>query len=344
MAVFEQHLSGEQNLQEFAAICPMPTQIDGKPGRPTTISDNEIYARREEFLIAFEGLWGEIGWQLKRCKNETGVRSALAPLKKIAFAERLSRVFFASPFPRASFELLRKTRTDLNDVLQRYRETELLVEGINNRLARAEHALSECSVKGRHLIRRERDEIAQEAVTGKQKLQTLNESQMNLRRRLSRLEGAFARQELLRFCKSGRYEITPLTLANAVAGLPDIGWRRSMQRCKDQKSNSGERLEYQIFKAIRYLTTKAKKKSADVLIREFHEILPRLPSRYRPARDELGKQWLFLKRALRRAHKVRVHPGALPFEISKHYFQQIRTRSQEDRILAELAELKFSKR
>lgn len=321
----------------------MPKPTDRRPGRPVAIDDIEIYSRRDNFLIAFEGLWGEIGWQLKWCKNETDVMRALGPLKKIAFTKQLCQMFFVTPFPKASVELLRKTKADLKHVLRCCGETESLVLDLNNRLARMDHALSGCSVKARRMIQSERVKLVQEAQANTRNLQTLYKSQTNLRRRLSRLEGAFARQELLRLRKSGRCGLTPLALANAVAGLPLIGCRQSMRRCKGRKRNSAKGLDYQIFEAIRYLTIRAEKDSADVLIRDFHESLARIPSRYRPARDELGKQWFFLKRALQRAHKAGVRSDALPFEISKHYFRQIRTRSQDDRILAELVELKFSK-
>lgn len=45
-------------------------------------------------------------------------------------------------------------------------------------------------------------------------------------------EAYFARTEFLKFCKSKRYRLVPLNVANALAGLPLIGCRHSIRRCR----------------------------------------------------------------------------------------------------------------
>ena len=65
---------------------------------------------------------------------------------------------------------------------------------------------------------------------------TLSDVVRRLEARLRDLEAPFARQELFRFLKSKRYEVTPLALANAAAGLPYMGWRHSMRKNAEVQS------------------------------------------------------------------------------------------------------------
>ena len=65
-------------------------------------------------------------------------------------------------------------------------------------------------------------------------------------------ERAFlAQSELLKFIRSRRYAFTPVNLANAMAGLPEMGWRQSAKRCSRHKPKHGDGAVYWLFKLIR---------------------------------------------------------------------------------------------
>jgi len=100
---------------------------------------------------------------------------------------------------------------------------------------------------------------------------------------------------------------------------------------------------YQIFKAIRYLTSTANKKTESGLVITFEDCIPSLPSRYQLPKAELAEKWFYLERALRQAYRTKLHPKALPFEITKRYFKQLQSQSQVDMVLAEQARLPVSK-
>jgi hypothetical protein len=157
--------------------------------------------------------------------------------------------------------------------------------------------------------------------------------------RLREHEGKFARQEIFLFCESKRYAMTPVHLANASAGLPYIGWRQSTLRTHKLQTVTAEGLHYEIFKALRFMTNNAKKRSKNALVVEFYDAIPKLPNRYCAARDELTREWHFLEIALQHAYREKPLGRALPFEISKQYFRQMRSRTQYDRILAEESKL-----
>jgi len=169
----------------------------------------------------------------------------------------------------------------------------------------------------------------------------LTKTESDLGLQLQSLEASYARQELFRFLKSARYELKPLSLANAAAGLPYMGWRQSMRRSTKAPSKLANGNVYQIFKSIRYLVATAEKKLQNPLIAHFRENIPLLPRRYRLPKAELAEKWLYLERAIRQAFRTNSHPKALPFEITKWYLMQIRSQSQVDMVLADGAKLKF---
>jgi hypothetical protein len=49
---------------------------------------------------------------------------------------------------------------------------------------------------------------------------------------------------------SGRYSFNPVNLANAMAGLHEIGWRQSAKRCSPFKSHLREGQNWWLFKLI----------------------------------------------------------------------------------------------
>lgn len=300
------------------------------------LTEGKLLARRERFVEVFEGLWGEIGWNLHKCKTEADVIRALHPLNGIAFIRELASVFFAESRAQVSPAAVRKVRAELHVVQKNWLPAEDFKQRALEDLHRVDDVLAWAPSKERRALKREQKKRRKDALRRIQEWQELSRLEKLLKVQLRGLEAGFARLEILRFCKSRRYEMNPLNLANAVAGLPDMGWRQSMRRCSKKRADA---LDYQIFKAIRFIAINAKKNSAEVFVAEFRENVPRLPSRYRAARDELAKQWLFLERALKLAFRSKPHPSAFPFEISKHYFKQIRSRSQVDRILAQQAEL-----
>lgn len=318
-------------------------------GPRTLLVDSELFDRREKFVIAFEGRWGEIGWELnKKCKSEADVIRALRPLDEIAFIREFASLFFEKEMGTVSAATVRRVRAELREVQARRPQAELDKERALQELKRADYVLDHARPKERRLIKRGRKKCRKEASTTFRDWRTLDNAQKELGDQLRRLGARFARQEIIDFCKSKRYSLTPLNLANAVSGLPHMGWRQSMRRSLRLKSTNANGIDYQVFKAICYLTgtlvEKAKRRSENTWIAEFREAILLLPSRHREAREILATQWFFLERAVRHAFRAKPRVKAFPFEITKLYFEQIRSRSQVEWFLAQQVELRLSKR
>jgi hypothetical protein len=192
------------------------------------------------------------------------------------------------------------------------------------------------------MLKRERKKRRKEAWKTLVESRTLSDAVRRLEARLKDLEALFARQELFRFLKSKRYEVTPLALANAAAGLPYMGWRHSMRKNTEVQSIAANGFAYQRFKAVRYLAAIADKSTEKAFVASFRKNIPSLPSRYRTPRNELMQNWMFLQRAVQQAYRIyrkEHNPRDLPFEVTKRYSMQIRSQSQVDRVLADQARL-----
>jgi hypothetical protein len=293
-------------------------------------------------------MWSEIGWGLQTCKKPDGLIRVFKPLTQ-TFAENLISVFCRR---KGRFEFdatLGENRKKWRSRVEQSRNAEALMQRSHEQLQRLDAALAQASRRQRESISPEREKWSREADRTAQEARRAREAEREQWARLQHLEATFAREELFQFLKSGRYSIEPFSLANAVAGLPYMGWRQSMKRCLimprygHNQTAAVDGLTYQTFKAIRLLGTDANKKSLDTVVVSFREGILLLPTRHRQARAELAQNWFYLERALRKACKVPRHPMQLPFEIQKQYLKEVRSKSPVDIVLAESAEIELKR-
>jgi len=216
-------------------------------GRQTLMSDAELLARREDFVKAFEGCWGEIGWELKKSKKADDILRALRPLEDVEFIRRPISLFLRESEGRVSATLVRKLRTELQRIRKLCLAAELLKQRAMEQLQQVNFLLNQARPSEWRLIKRAQKTRGNEASRTFKEWWQLRERQTLLETQLLDLEARFARQEVLSFRKSERYELTPLHLANAVCGLPFMGWRRSMQRSAKEPSAAANGIDYQLF-------------------------------------------------------------------------------------------------
>lgn len=195
----------------------------------------------------------------------------------------------------------------------------------------------------RRLARGERKKRRKEFAKAEQARRRLSDRERHINMRLQALEASFARRELLNFLKSKRYELNPLSLANAAAGLPYMGWRRSMLRNRTSQSVIANLPLYEMFRAIHYLVGTADAKTEGALRNHFRNGIPALPSRYHAPKVKLAEDWLYVERAIRQSCRAKPHPNAFPFEIMKRYLKEVRSKSEVDRLRAQRAKLTLSK-
>ncbi len=325
------------------------TDLSGEPvsrprGRRSELSNPQLHNRRDQLVQIFEGAWGEIGWELQRCKKADDFILIFNPLAGPGSWVRDVILIFCRPSSEpASAVALRKVRTERRALAEPFRTADEAKRRAEEQLQQVNWALAQAHRSLRRIVKRERKKRRKEAWKAEQQYRAISDKERRSGVRLQNLEASFARQELFRFLKSRRYTLTPLSLANAAAGLPYMGWRQSMRRSSKTSSIIANGLAYQVFKAIRYLAATARKKTENALVTDFRAGIPLLPSRYQLPKAELAEKWLYVERAIRQAYRAKPHPRALPFEITKQYLKQIQSQSQVDMVLAEQAKLGLSK-
>jgi hypothetical protein len=313
-------------------------------GRPSEFSDVQLHNRRDQLVQIFEGTWGEIGWELQKCKKADDLIRIFAPVAAPgSWICGVMRVFCHPSSEPGSGACLRKLRAELRALAAPTRFADESHRRTEEQLLQVNWALTQAHGRSRRIIKRARKTRRREAWKAAQQYRSLSNSESRLKTLLEDLGSSFARQEIVRFLKSKRYELTPLSLGGAAAGLPYMGWRQSMRRNAKAPCAIAMGRMYEIFKAIRYLAINANKKTENGLVITFEDGIPSLPSRYQLPKAELAEKWFYLERALRQAYRTKLHPKALPFEITKRYFIQLQSQSQVNVVLAEQARLPVSK-
>jgi hypothetical protein len=339
--------------EDLTTFSEEPTSPPKRRGPKPELSDPQLHTRREELVQVFEGVWGEIGGELRKCKKPEDLMRIFSSLAE-SYIWRLidvlcrpsSEVAFASQ-PSKVRAQLSKVRARLRALIEPSRRAEESRREAQQKLERADWAVTEVRenqprmLRKLRMLKRERKKRRKEISKTLREYRTLSDEVGRMEARLKALEALFARQELFRFLKSKRYEVTPLALANAAAGLPYMGWRHSMRKNAKVESVAANGNAYQIFKTIRYLASIGNKTAEKALVADFRENIPSLPSRYQTPRRSLAEKWLYLERAVRQAYRTKPHPRDLPFEITKRYFKQISSQLNVDQVLAEQVRLKL---
>jgi hypothetical protein len=308
-------------------------------GRPLLLDEPNLHNRRTRLVQVFEGYWGEIGQMLHKCRKPDDLVTVFRTLRGKIWDGEISTLYTPSSEPGTG-AALRKIRSERRALVKPMHLASEAKQRAHQRLERARSALGQ---KGK---RSERKAVRKEFVTrwnesrrADERDKSLNERDNSLLAQLKLSEASFTRRELFRFLKSRRYELTPLNLANAAAGLPYMGWRQSMRRCFNEKCISADGIHYQVFKAIRYMISTTKAKTTQQLVTHFQKSVPLLPSRFRLAKIDMAAKWLYLERALRTVCRAKPYPKAIPFEVTKQYFRQMHIQSHTDVLLAERGEL-----
>lgn len=302
-------------------------------GAPFCIGQGQLLGSRDHLVWLLESSWGEVGWELGRIRTAADVRRALASWQQVEDSNYSMKCLLRPSEIRTTAKRLnamRRERTKLNDLAaEAFKRKEVCRESLERvqRVSRPELSASELLIIENELTERAR--VLEEA---EQEMAAIENLRLTLEARLQDGEAYFARHELTDFCTSKRYEITPLSTANAIAGLPYIGWRQSMKRCKPEKCPIADGLYYQVFKLVCRIV-RATERRQQVLIRV--ETWLRSKTQETWTVLHLRENWYYLRRAIEAALKGRVPPKQLPFVIVSEYQGRIKQPSAADYVLAE---------
>lgn len=331
-----------QDSEDSQVIFNVPEPVKPRRGRRDELDDSTLENRRHRLVAIFEATWGEVGLKVQKCKRAGDLAGIFSAIPGANIQDVLTVLCAPSTLP-ASRAAWRKARQELKALAEPDRVAANLNREAAERLQRAHAALAQAKGRNLKVVRKEFVRCKREADERARGCREISDRQRKLVAHLGLLEASIARRELFRFLKSKRYELTPLNLASAAAGLPEIGCRRSALKCAGFERPPAEGVRYEIFKAIRYLmaktNTKTNKKPAQALVEHFREGVRLLPRQYSRAKVELAETWFFLDRAIRQTCKAKPRSGDFPFEITARYFRQTQQQTHTDILLAELAKL-----
>jgi len=144
-----------------------------------------------------------------------------------------------------------------------------------------------------------------------------------IEKEITEIEAHFAQIELLRFVLSERYVFTPLNFANAAAGLPQMGWRRSFLLCARIERFAETSINYLIFDVVRVILEGVTPASAAEAAREIRGQISKGP-RFESVREFLAQDWPALERAVLAVWNSSIHADARPYRIAALFLEALK--------------------
>jgi hypothetical protein len=318
---------------------PTPAQKGSGRGRPPALDNDELLQRRDKLQGIFAAYWPIIGWNLQRARKPLHITDALRPLVglKHPIIELLLLDSFKKPMPDG-FLLLRRERKRLHGQLA---ETQNKLSEANTRVMQARSAFEEAhnwfaaasdsytlarkKKKPTASFRKDREKwlgrrgsVQTELSRREKNLIEYTERVRGIENEIKEIEAHFAQAELLRFVLSERYVFAPLNFANAAAGLPHMGWRRSFLRCSRKECSVVLSINYLLFDAVKIILEGASPTRGEEAATEIRRQISK-GNRFESVRDYLGEDWPALEHAVLAAWTSSVHASARPYEIASRF-------------------------
>lgn len=300
---------GNRGRKIVAAVATLGPKVKRGRGRPVSLA-NTLGGRRDSIYDVLSANWCAIGWKLQTARSIQGVRNALRPAENNQYIARflVSGQFAVEPDQTALRNARMKRKeivTSIDKLEEQVRREEAFLQKF--RRARAENRKQAKRLKRPYEAQRQRTRRLVRLCNQRK------QEEEELTKQIWALESHLACAEICRFVRDKRYAFTPTNLANAMAGLPEIGYRRSVARCLKMKNLMGGSFSFQVFTTIRRLLKKCHD-SRYRLVTCFRKSIPRTRM-HDFVRSHLCDQWYFLRSVLEKVDVKRTHPGELPFAI-----------------------------
>lgn len=165
-------------------------------------------------------------------------------------------------------------------------------------------------------------------------------------------EANYCRVELLKFIRSKRYSFNPRSVANALAGLPEMSCGRSAARCSKYQFSSEPGLYFKVFELVERTWRRGGSSKWQSPLPLFRQAIAKLPKtvivevegrRRRMVsyfRRELEENWPYLKPAIEDGVRESKVPAQVPYLIAAKFQEnQAKPKTQADLLFAEQEKL-----
>ena len=294
-------------------------------GRPLLITDSALESNRDHQHDNFDYGWGEVGWNLSRAKTIKSLRKALEPLRGRPELELLVREA-KSP---TTWKELREGREDINQLRDRLRIAYQDLNNVRDRRDRIQGALLDSGSDD--LLQRKCDECEENHSRTLEYLQQLQKLLNELTEEQRSRASYISQIELLNFIMCKRYTLTPLSISNAIAGLPFITWRQSTARCAEIPAAQG--LRYSMFQELTRAFANSPSTAAEA-VEQAKAYLLQIKGNENLVR-KLRNEWYYLRTAIEAVYPTKPRRGALPYRVLAEYCRRSSTRTRYDLVMEE---------
>lgn len=314
-------------------------ELDSPPkrGRPQVLNDGILQGIRDSLVWLLESNWGEVGYELGQALQVEDIGNALSKISAGPYGDKIT-MFMRPTETHATTKQMRKMRIERGEIVERmhgaFDNEQKCREALNASAGALQRSLGS---NHQQTIERENERRKTAVGAAEQGRRALEEQERKLRNKIADAEAGFARRELLRFVLERRYSLTPLHFANAMAGLPYMGWRQSYKRCGRSPCQIANGLLYRQFKTIaRLFNSKVKAQS---LVERMRLFLQRQTRRKDDAVEALKRKWYYLRRAIEHVESGNHPIDSLPFRIMAEFQHLLRSATAEDQLLEQDAQL-----
>jgi hypothetical protein len=303
-------------------------------GYPEQIDEGRLFGVRQHLHGLMETTWDEVGSVLPSVRTMAHLRQALKPWeKRVEQEEHVVKALLRSTERPATSNLLYRQRKDMGEVHERYLSAYDWIGKCWDSLQRFMLIdAADLSPAEQDVIRDAIYERTRTLARAGQECMALSDQEKELEALVRDGEAYFARVEFLRFCLSERYRLTPLNVANAIAGLPFIGCRHSAKRCRKWPEISGG-LSYEIFRILRRIVEANVRRSE--LVRDAEKWLRQRHSKKAFAVSDLRENWYYLRWSISAMVKQGMRRAQMPSAISREYWRRKSNPTAVDRAFAE---------
>jgi hypothetical protein len=170
-------------------------------------------------------------------------------------------------------------------------------------------------------------------------LDRARETKQELKKQLTPRSAWFARNEVVEFRKSTRFENTAINFAKAMAGLPEYAWLHSLRKCSKIQDKFDKATSYLLFEILEMLVKKSKPVNLGKLeIRLRDELLK--PDADLFVRGYAGANWAYMKWAFADCRGKGYSRAELPYRIMGRFLDHMqRPKSITEVELAKLEQL-----
>jgi hypothetical protein len=304
----------------------MPSGEKARRGRHTT-GDNFLEGARNAWLRLFEEWWPQIGLSLAATRNQRNatmlhVRKGMSQLSEKSGSGLLTQ-FCTSEVDVANGTGVRHIKVrvaNLHKKILRLRpivgDAESKTFGWISRLSELNRGPIEAVLPGAISVFARTISLQKQMFTIEQEFR-LEQAKLDSR------AAYFCQTQLLDYLHSRRYALEPLTLANALAGLPDMGWRQSHKRCSAIPHSGLTNMSYLTFQLLERFCTFCAESGSPVSAEVFRKRLKLRSSKHEEARQFLARNWYDLAIAIEKCQLSAIPLGELKFAITAAFLGRV---------------------